>query len=127
VNGTCVGSGDVQVTLTWRSTADIDLHVIDPTGEEIYYDHDTSASGGQLDVDDQCEGGVQGGPENIFWPTGGAPRGQFEVRVVYYEECSEPGEGPTGWTVTTLVDGKSNTYSGTISPGETQSVCTFSR
>jgi len=128
VNGTCVGSGDVRVTLTWRSTADIDLHVIDPTGEEIYYNHDASASGGQLDVDDQChETTAHGGPENIFWPTGGAPRGQYEVRVVYYEECSEAGEGPTGWTVTTLVDGQSKTYSGTISPGETQSVCTFSR
>lgn len=129
VNGQCVGTGDVRVTLVWRSTADIDLHVIDPNGEEIYYNHTTSASGGQLDVDDQCDEGIaHGGPENIFWPAGGAPRGEYQVLVVYYEECSDPGEGPAGWTVTTLVDGQSKTYSGTISPDDAaQSVATFTR
>ena len=56
------GGGDVQITLTWDNTADLDLHVIDPQGERIAYFSPTSTSGGMLDVDD-----VDGfGPENIF-------------------------------------------------------------
>ena len=29
-----VGTGDVQVTLAWDADSDVDLHVIDPNGEE---------------------------------------------------------------------------------------------
>jgi hypothetical protein len=71
------GYGDVQVTLTWDNTADLDLHVIDPNGEEIYWDHTTSSSNGMLDVDD-----IDGfGPENIFWPKFKAPSGSYSVYV----------------------------------------------
>lgn len=74
------GYGDVQVTLTWNNGADIDLHVIDPFGERIYFDHKHSASGGQLDIDDR--NGY--GPENIFWPHLKAPEGIYKVYVHHY-------------------------------------------
>lgn len=32
-----VGSGDVQVSVAWNTTADLDLHVVDPSGEEVYW------------------------------------------------------------------------------------------
>ena len=74
------GHGDVQITLTWDNGADLDLHVIDPNGEEIYFYHPYSASGGILDVDD-----TNGyGPENIFWPQGEAPEGTYRVSVHHY-------------------------------------------
>ncbi len=44
-------SGDVQLTAAWSTRADVDLHVVDPIGEEIYYNHATSDSGGRLDHD----------------------------------------------------------------------------
>jgi hypothetical protein len=47
------GFGDVKVTLTWDSTADLDLYVRDPDGTTISYQNTTSPSGGQLDVDDR--------------------------------------------------------------------------
>ena len=76
------GTGNLKVTLQWRFYADIDLHVVEPSGEEIYYQHKTSGSGGELDVDD-----IDGGPgsaENIFWEN--PPKGQYTVALVYYAE-----------------------------------------
>ena len=46
-----VGNGDVQVSVSWSDTSDVDLHVVDPALEEIYFGHLTSASGGKLDLD----------------------------------------------------------------------------
>lgn len=74
------GFGDVQITLTWDNTADLDLHVIDPGGEEIYWNDKYSSSNGVLDVDD-----IDGlGPENIYWPQYEAPHGNYEVFIHMY-------------------------------------------
>jgi uncharacterized protein YfaP (DUF2135 family) len=43
---TPVGTGDVQVTVTWDADSDLDLHVVEPSGEEIFYGHPVSATGG---------------------------------------------------------------------------------
>ena len=76
----------MQVTLTWDNDADLDLHVVEPSGEEIWYEHTESATGGFLDVDD-----VDGeGPENVFWFVG-APSGRYVVRVVHFSG-SAPGQ-----------------------------------
>ena len=63
VQGVSVKIGDPQFTLIWDSDADLDLHVIEPGGSEIYWEARNAKKGGELDVDD-----VDGqGPENIFW------------------------------------------------------------
>jgi hypothetical protein len=86
-----VGTGDVQVTLSWDADADVDLHVVDPAGEEIYYAHRTSASGGSLDLDSNAACTIDGvRNENITWPVGRAPRGQYTVRVDYWSSCGVP-------------------------------------
>lgn len=101
-----LGTGDVQFTLRWSSTADLDLAVLDPMGEEISYGHPVSASGGTLDVDSNasCENAVANPVENVFWPTGQSPLGVYQVRVYYYEECAG-GTGPQSFTITALIDG----------------------
>jgi hypothetical protein len=101
-----LGTGDVQFTLRWSSTADLDLAVLDPAGEEISYGHPVSASGGTLDVDSNasCENPVTNPVENVFWPTGQSPLGVYQVRVYYYEECAG-GTGPQPFTITALIDG----------------------
>lgn len=123
-----MGTGDVQVTLSWNANADIDLHVQDPSGAEVYYNNPTVSSGGELDLDNKCSNFVLGKPENIFWPTGKAPAGTYKVSVNYYADCSSSGT-PTGsvdWTVTTKVNGKMSTYRGTLNNvGETQEVTSF--
>ena len=103
VDGVEVGTGDVRVTLTWNTSADIDLHVTDPMGEEVYFGNRQATSGGELDVD--ANGGCSNDPtvENIFWPTGQAPYGFYQVRVDYFGAC---GAGATNYEVTVSVDGR---------------------
>jgi hypothetical protein len=87
-----LGTGDVQVTLAWSTGEDLDLHVIDPAGDEISYSTPTSPSGGQLDHDDQAGCGNTGNHvENVFWPTGTAPTGQYQVFVQSYSGCGTGG------------------------------------
>jgi uncharacterized protein YfaP (DUF2135 family) len=83
-----VGTGDIQVTLSWDVDSDVDLHVIDPSGEEIYYGHPQSASGGTLDLDSNAGCALDHKRnENITWPVGRAPRGTYTVRVDYWSNC----------------------------------------
>jgi uncharacterized protein YfaP (DUF2135 family) len=86
-SGTCVGDGVLRFTLTWSTTVDFDLHVVTPTGTEIYYAA-TSADGGMLDVDD-CVGESCSDPagthvENIVF-TDSAPAGEYMVWVENYD------------------------------------------
>lgn len=99
------GSGDVKVTLTWDTTADLDLYVTEPNGETISYLNRSSSTGGQLDRDDRDGFG----PENIFWPTGSAPSGQYSVTVKHFS-----GALPSTYTVVVVVGGASSEYSGTL-------------
>jgi hypothetical protein len=85
------GTGDVQVTLLWTGGADLDLHVRDPANAELSYQQKTSPSGGKLDVDQNATCPGQGDNathvENVFWPTGGAPAGNYAAWVINYKTC----------------------------------------
>jgi hypothetical protein len=84
-----VGTGDVQVTLSWDTDSDVDLHVVDPSGEEVFYAHRQSASGGALDLDSNAGCDIDHvRNENITWPVGRAPRGRYTVRVDYWDSCA---------------------------------------
>ena len=84
-------SGDVQISVSWDAPSDVDLHVVEPSGEEIYYGHPASATGGQLDVDSNAGCNIDGRQiENIRWP-GRAPGGNFTVRVDYWDSCGVAG------------------------------------
>lgn len=74
-----VSSADVVVTITWNTDGtDVDLHVIEPTGEECYYSHPRTRIGGQLTQDV-----TQGyGPEMYVLPK--AKRGKYTVRAKYF-------------------------------------------
>jgi hypothetical protein len=120
-----LGAGDIQITLLWIGDADIDLHVTDPFGEEIYFMHDVSASGGVLDHDMIPCGGNAGQPvENVFWPSGGAPRGRYQIAVVYYSRCDTP--DPTSFEVIVRISGQIyDRRTGTINESERLEVISF--
>lgn len=101
-----LGTGDVQVTLRWHSTADLDLSVTDPTGAVVSFMSPTSPSGGSLDVDSNggCGGTTSSPVENVFWPTGSAPDGEYRITIDYFDVCPG-GEGPQAFEVTFLVGG----------------------
>jgi hypothetical protein len=84
-----VKTGDVQVSVSWDVENDLDLHVVDPNGFEIYYSNDTSPEGGMLDLDSNAACVIDGVKnENILWPVGKAPHGMYTVRVDNYDNCT---------------------------------------
>ena len=112
-----VGSGDVQVSLSWNIDSDVDLHVVDPNGHEIYYGRPSVLSGGQLDLDSNPSCNIDGiRNENIRWPAGRAPRGTYIVRVDYYDSCEV---SATDYAVRLSYEGKQETFSGSLTgPGD---------
>ncbi len=108
-----VGTGDIQVSVSWDAASDVDLHVVDPSGEEIYFANRRSASGGELDLDSNAGcGGQDVRNENITWADGTAPRGQYTIRVNYWSACSVD---RTNYVVTVRVRGQATrTFTGTF-------------
>ena len=77
--------GTVQISLMWFNRNDLDLHVIDPFGEEIFFQHKQSRSLGELDVDMNAGGDHSETPvENMFWPCQKAPTGEYKVFVKFF-------------------------------------------
>jgi hypothetical protein len=122
------GTGDVKITLSFDRVHDLDLHVIEPNGEEVSYLNDASATGGKLDLDTgaNCQaGGAMS--ENIFWPPGGAPPGEYRVTVHNYEQCTP---GAISFSVRIAHDDVVDTYTGSFADGTTGTVAevaTFQR
>lgn len=118
-------TGDVQVLLEWNTKDDLDLHVIDPAGEEIYFANNKSRSGGELDID------ANAGPmnmmrhpkENVYWQRGSAPEGLYQVRVHLY--CLR-GSLPISFRVMAKYGREVKHFTGSVeSDGSTVPVCTF--
>jgi hypothetical protein len=102
-------TGEVQVSVSWNAASDIDLHVVDPRGEEIFWNNPTSASGGQLDLDSNAACAIDGkNNENIRWTTN-APSGSYTVRLDYWSGC---GVGSTNFVVTVNNGGSTNLFTG---------------
>ena len=99
-----LGTGDVQVTLRWSSSADVDLHVFEPDGTEIWFsDPGPTATGGQLDVDSNVGCEQEASVENVFWPDGQMPLGGYRVVVTGYQV---DGCGSGDYTLTANVKGE---------------------
>ena len=101
-----LGTGDLQITLRWNTTADLDLAVVDPAGNRIDYSIPTSPTGGRLDVDSNagCQILTTAPVENVYWPPGQSPPGDYTITVSYYRECPG-GMGPQNFELTVLIDG----------------------
>ena len=70
---------DVRVILAWDADAtDVDLHVIDPNGEEVYYGHNLSYQGGTISHD--ATGGY--GPEEFSLKN--AKPGKYRVEANFF-------------------------------------------
>lgn len=62
--------GFLRVSLSWFNYDDLDLHVFEPNGGQIYFAAKRGRSGGILDVDMNAGGSLSRQPvENIVWPT----------------------------------------------------------
>ncbi len=110
-------AGKLVFSLTWDTESDLDLHVVDPTGAEVYKGNINSWSppppgqapdpnawktGGILDFDSNASCVVDGlRREDVVYATT-APSGHYVVRVDTFSLCSEVS---AHWTVEALADG----------------------
>lgn len=118
IRGVSVKVGDPQFTLIWDTDADLDLHVIEPGGKEIYWEEPNGKQGGELDVDN-----TKGfGPENIYWLVesdgpgtekvkGAGPAGTYQWFVVYWGGFGGIPK-PTHWKVRIKHEGKATVING---------------
>ena len=112
LNPAQVTSGDVKVSIAWDTPTDVDLWVREPSGETIKWSNTTSGTGGHLDLDSNAGCSIDNvNNENIFWPPGQSPNGEFEVTAhMWASGCGNP-PGPAGASGTVTM-----TYCGTDSP-----------
>jgi len=113
------GDGELRFNLQFTNEAnvDLDLHVITPQGEEIYYVDMEDSTGGELDVDCLCFDCPNGPNENIYWRYGiGAESGTYRVSVVYYGQCGFDFPPPTSDYTLRFLEGGTilQTYTGTL-------------
>jgi tetratricopeptide (TPR) repeat protein len=74
-----IDRADLVVTITWNTdNTDVDLHVVEPSGEECFYQHPTTRSGGRI-TQDVTRGF---GPEMYVLKR--APKGRYDVRTRYF-------------------------------------------
>ena len=112
-------AGPLAFRLTWSSSSDLDLRVVEPSGNEISWEAPASATGGALDRDLVCAGGT----ETIAW-NGTAPRGTYTFFANFSGACG----GPTTTTFTiTVSQGNSivATRTGSFSEGTQSQRFTF--
>lgn len=108
-------TGDVQVSVTWDAASDVDLHVVEPSGEHIYWAHETSATGGRLDLDSNAGSAIDNvNNENIRWTS--APTGTYTVGVDYWSSC---GVAATRYVVTVNNGGSQTVFTGTFTGSDT--------
>lgn len=85
-------TGDIEVTLTWNTNADLQLLVRDPFGDAVYDDAESVRSGGLLTAtgNRNCATTLTPPPVyHIYWPSGTLDIGSYEIEVWYQSECGD--------------------------------------
>jgi hypothetical protein len=110
---TIPSSGDVQVLLNWDNYNDLDIICVDPNNDMVSYQNKKVPSGGQLEIDMNARYPDKENPiENIYWPSGGAPNGEYKVKLYYYAQHIPINE--TSYKVTIKYGGKTKEIRGKI-------------
>lgn len=110
-------TGALVISLSWDTAADLDLHVVDPSGVEIWSRNPNSwtpvpgapldpfawQTGGLLDLDSNSGCVIDGrNKENVTWQLA-PPAGHYLVRVDTPSLC---GQSAAHWTLRTTREGK---------------------
>lgn len=115
--GVDLSNREAATSLLWDNYNDLDLFIQEPSGEKIYYGRQYSSTGGRLDVDANFNPRLKTRQpvENISWPKGKTPKGEYIVYVGFYSRDSrEPYDGETPFKVITRVDGKEEVFNGVL-------------
>jgi len=90
---------DVRIALSWDvDNTDIDLHVLEPDGEEAYYSHNRTSTGGLVSHD--VTTGY--GPEEYLKKS--APKGVYKILANYFGSRQQTLVGPATVTATVFTN-----------------------
>jgi uncharacterized protein YfaP (DUF2135 family) len=111
-----LGTGDIQVTLRWDTLDDLDVGVVDPNDETVFFANPNVPSGGTLDVDSNagCQSNFENPVENIYWETGSAPEGEYLATVTLFSNCAGNID-PVPFELSITTGGETRTETGTVS------------
>lgn len=119
-------SGDLRINLQWYSKTDLDLHVIDPCGNEIFFSRRKASCGsgtGNLDLDANAIIGTTNRPqENIYWLKPKA--GTYTVKVVCFKYREKTAQS-LNFNVSIVDKYGRKDYRGTINKGQTVEVTRY--
>ena len=119
-------TGALRCSLSWYNTDDLDIHVIEPGGNTIYYnDKLNTKTGGRLDVDMNAGTIVTNPVENITWPSKlNMEEGIYQVIV---HNFTKRGTKDKGFEVEIEYDGsiQSFHYEKVVKDGEKVHVANF--
>lgn len=113
VNSVAAGSSELQVSLNWVHPVDMDLHVLAPGDDLIFFANKVGAQGGQLDLDSNPAcflDYIQN--ENITWRTTAPVAGEYVVRVDLWSACEVAENMP--YIVTVRRGDQVSTYEGSF-------------
>jgi hypothetical protein len=126
------GDDDLRVSLSWDVDADLDLHVIEPDGIEIWsrkistyeppvvgpINQAAADAAGQLDFDSNSSCAIDGRRlENVRYRAN-APKGDYTVRVDTFSLC---GQAEAHWKVQAIYQGQLKaTVTGVSLPSDTR-------
>lgn len=120
-----VGTGKLQISCAWDQLNDVDLHLVEPNSEEIYYGDGDSTNGGELDLDSNADCFIDGvNNENITYDENATiENGEYIVRVDFFANCDITEN--TNYSVTAYYEGTlltpsagTNPYQGSFTPSD---------
>ena len=99
-------SGALSASLSWTTSADLNLFVRDPAGRIASWSAPQVPSGGVLQIDSNtlCSTPTDQPIEHIYWPQGALPPGEYEIWAWYQQSCA--GSGPANFNLTVQVGGE---------------------
>ncbi|WP_207457516.1 hypothetical protein [Azospirillum sp. SYSU D00513] len=100
--------GELTVTLIWNTSADLDLHVRCPGGAEIYF-RNTTACGGELDVDANSDSPSARPVENVLFRQ--ARPGSYRIEVNNFKDR---GAGSSSFQVRVKKGSEETVYDGQL-------------
>lgn len=119
--------GELRTSLSWHNSDDLDIHVIEPNGQRIYYGAKQGSTGGLLDIDMNAgyRRNAVNPVENIIWTNKNKlVEGEYQVIVNNY---AYRGPKNPGYTIQVECQGQIFDFASAKSPsnGANHNICTF--